>query len=86
MWGRLQPQKDERKMRPLKIDCAEANWKLLLKRNLQDGIEVDLGNLDCAPDGGFSEILSMSHSMTLRYNARSRTWVFKKPSSPLRVL
>jgi len=50
-------------MRPLKIDCAEANRKVLLKRNLQEGIEVDLENLDYAVDGVLCEILAMSHSM-----------------------
>lgn len=44
-------------MKPLKIDCAEANWKTLLKQ-----------------------------SMTLRYNARTKAWLFKKPSAPIRVL
>lgn len=74
------------KMRPLKIDCAEANRKVLLKRNLQEGIEVDLENLDYAVDGVLCEILAMSHSMTLPYNARNKAWLFKKPSAPLRVL
>lgn len=47
-------------MRPLKIDCAEANWKVLLKRNLQEGIEVDMDNSDYAVDGVLCEILAMS--------------------------
>lgn len=74
-------------MRPLKIDCAEANWQVLLKRNLQERIEVDLENLDYASDGVLCEVLALSHSMTLRYNARNKTWVFKKPSAAaLKVL
>ncbi len=74
-------------MRPLRLDCSERNWKVLLKRNLQEGIEADLDNLDYAVDGVFCEILAMSHSMTLRYNSRNRSWVFKKPSAgPLKVL
>ena len=40
-------------MRPLKMDCAQANWKVLVKQNLQEGIEVDLDNLDYAVDGVF---------------------------------
>lgn len=74
-------------MRPLRIDCSEANWKVLLKRNLQDGIEADLDNWDYAADGVFCEILAMSHSKTLRYNARNKSRVFKKPlAAGLKVL
>ena len=73
-------------MRPLEIDCAEANWKLLLKRNLQEGIEVDLLNLNYNVDGQFCTILAIAHSMTLRYNSRTMAWLFKKPSADVRVL
>jgi hypothetical protein len=73
-------------MKPLKIDCAEAKWKTLLKRNLQEGVEVDLENLDYDADGVLCEVLAMSHSMTLRYNTRTKAWLFKKPSAPLRVV
>lgn len=79
-------QKHQRKMRPLRIDCAEENWKVLLKRNLQEGIEVDLDNLDYNVDGVLCEVLAMAHSMTLRYSARSKSWLFKKPAAGLRVL
>ena len=47
---------------------------------------MDLGNLDYAVDGVFCEILAMAHAMTLRYNARSKAWLFKKASSPVRGL
>jgi len=73
-------------MKPLRIDCAEEDWKVLLKRNLQDGIEADLDNLDYNVDGVFCEIVAMAHSMTLRYSARTKSWLFKKPSAALRVV
>ena len=79
-------QETQTKMRPLSIDCADANWKVLLKRNLQSGIEVDLENLDYNVDGVLCEVLAMAHSMTLRYNARTKSWVFKKQSAPFRVI
>ena len=79
-------EKHQQRMKPLRIDCAEENWKVLLKRNLQDGIEVDLDNLDYGVDGVLCEILAMAHSMTLRYNSRTKSWLFKKPSAPLRVV
>jgi hypothetical protein len=47
-------------MRPLKIEGTEANWKVLLRRNFQEGIEVDLSNLDYNVDGQFCEILAMA--------------------------
>jgi hypothetical protein len=86
MGWRLQSQEDQRKMKPIIIDCAEANWKVLLKRNLQEGVEVDLGNFDYDVDGVFCEILAMAHSMTLRYNSRTKSWLFKKQAAPFRAL
>jgi hypothetical protein len=37
-------------MRPLNIECANPNWRILFKRNLQEGIEVDLLNLNYVAD------------------------------------
>ena len=65
-------------MRPLKIDCSDASWKTFLKRNLQDGIEVELLGFDYATDGHFCEILAISHSMTFRLNFKKKTGLFKK--------
>jgi hypothetical protein len=65
-------------MRPLKIDCADGNWKMFLKRNLQEGIEVDLLGLDYLVDGQFCEILAISHSMTLRLDVRNKVGSFRK--------
>ena len=65
-------------MRPLKIDCSGENWKTFLKRNLQDGIEVELLGFDYAADGHFCEILAISHSMTFRLDFKKKTGVFKK--------
>ena len=65
-------------MRPLKIDCSDANWKTLLKRNLQDGIEVELLGFDYAVEGQFCEILAISHSMSFRLNFKEKAGMFKK--------
>jgi hypothetical protein len=74
-------------MRPLKIDCAENNWKILLKRNLQEEIEVDLLNFDYSIDGLFFEMLAISHSMTLRLDAQNSVGKFRKPppAVPLQI-
>jgi hypothetical protein len=65
-------------MRALIINCAEEGWKALLKRNLQDGIQVTLDNLDYAIDGQFCEILAISHSMTLKLDVRNKAGLFRK--------
>ena len=65
-------------MKPLTINCAEEGWKALLKRNLQDGIEVTLDNFDYAIDGQFCEILAISHSMTLKLDVRNKAGLFRK--------
>jgi hypothetical protein len=65
-------------MRPLKINCAEKDWKTLLKRNLQDGIEVDLENFDYTSEGQFCEMLAISHSMGLRLDVRNKCGQFRK--------
>ena len=65
-------------MRPLTIDCSDENWKSLLKRNLQEGIEVTLGNFDYAVDGQFCELLALSHSMSFRLDVRNHAGRFRK--------
>jgi hypothetical protein len=65
-------------MRPLKIDCGSADWKKLLKRNLQEGIEVELLGLDYEADGLLCEILAISHSMTFRLDFRKKSAIFRK--------
>jgi hypothetical protein len=60
---------------------------MLLKRNLQEGVEVDLLNVDYSVDGLFCEMLAISHSMTLRLDVRNRVGKFRKPppALPLQV-
>ena len=65
-------------MRPLKIECANPNWKIILKTNLQEGIEVDLLELDYLADWQFCETVAISHSMTLRLDTRKKTGKFRK--------
>jgi hypothetical protein len=65
-------------MKPLNIDCAEKDWRTLLKRNLQDGIEVTLDNFDYSTDGQFCEILAISHSMDFRLDVRNKAGKFRK--------
>lgn len=65
-------------MKPLIIDCADANWKPLLKRNLQDGIEVTLDSFDYTADGQFCELLAFTHAMIFRLNVRNKTGHFTK--------
>jgi hypothetical protein len=70
------------KMKPLKIDCADENWKSLLKRNLQEGIEVTLDNFSYTADGQFCELLAISHSMSFRLDVRNKAGHFtKRPSA-----
>lgn len=63
----------------IRIDCAQENWRTLLKRNLQDEIEVDLENLDYETCGEFCELLAVSHSMSFRLDARNRVGKFRNP-------
>jgi len=65
-------------MRPLKIECANPNWRILLKKNLQEGIEADVSELDYAADWQFCEILAISHSMTLRLDTKNKIGKFRK--------
>ena len=65
-------------MKPLTIDCADKNWKSLLKRNLQEGIKVTLGNFDYTVDGQFCELLALSHCMSFRLDARNHAGRFRK--------
>ena len=67
-------------MKPLKIDCANENWKSLLKRNLQDGIEATLDNFDYTADGQFCELLAVSHSMNFRLDVRNKVGHFTRTS------
>ncbi len=68
-------------MKPLNIDFAEKDWRTLLKRNLQDGIEVTLESFDYSADGQLCEILAISHSMTFRLDVRNKTGKFRKRSA-----
>ena len=68
-------------MKPLKIDCTDPNWRSLLKRNLQDGIEVTLENFAYTTDGQFCELLAISHSMSFRLEARNKAGHFTKRQS-----
>jgi hypothetical protein len=65
-------------MKPLRIDCADENWKTLLKRNLQDRIEVSLDGFDYTTDGQFCELLAVSHSMDFRLDVRNKAGRFTK--------
>jgi hypothetical protein len=68
-------------MKPLKINCGDENWKSLLKRNLQDGIEVTLENFAYTTDGQFCELLALAHSMNFRLDARNSAGHFTKRAS-----
>jgi hypothetical protein len=63
-------------MRPLKIECANPNWRIILKTILQEGIEVHLLGLDYLTDWQFCETVSISHSMTTRIDTRNKTGKF----------
>jgi hypothetical protein len=65
-------------MRPLKIEYANPNWKIALKKNLQEGIEVDLLDLDYLADWQFCEMVALSHSMILRLDTRNKMGKFRK--------
>ena len=65
-------------MKPLRTDCASDKWKLLLKKHLQEGIEVTLDNFDYMTDGHFCEILAYSHTMSFRLDLRNKVGRFIK--------
>jgi hypothetical protein len=69
-------------MRPLKIECANPNWKIALKKNLQEGIEVDLLDLDYLADWQFCDIVAFAHSMTMRLDTRQKTGKFRRCGPP----
>ncbi len=65
-------------MKLLRIDCTDEDWKALLKRNLQDRIEVTLENFDYTTNGQFCELLALSHSMDFRLDVRNKAGRFTK--------
>jgi hypothetical protein len=69
-------------MNPVKIDCANAEWKLFLKHTLQDGREVELANFDYTLDGQFCEMLAMAHNAVFSLDAARNTGRFRKKSAP----
>jgi hypothetical protein len=68
-------------MNPVKISCAEPDWRNVLKTDLQDGLDVDLTNFDYTLDGQFCELLAMSHSMQFKLDARNGAGFFRKKSA-----
>jgi hypothetical protein len=65
-------------MKPLVINCAEKDWEILLKRNLQEGIPVKLDNFDYEADGQFCELLAVAHTMDLRLDTKNKAGLFRK--------
>jgi hypothetical protein len=65
-------------MRTVRIDCVDKDWKMLLKKNLQDGDEVDLIDFDYTLDGPFCEMLAIAHSMRFTIRPESKAGFFKK--------
>jgi hypothetical protein len=65
-------------MKPIIINCCDHDWKILLKRNLQEGIEATLDNFDYTTDGEFCELLALAHSMTFRLDVKNKAGRFKK--------
>ena len=64
-------------MNPVNINCASGEWKLLLRRNLQE--ELDLSNFDYTPmDVRFCELLAWSHEMVFSLDANRGTGHFRK--------
>ena len=68
-------------MQPARIDCADKDWKMLLKTRLQEGCEVDLANFYYTENGQFCETLAFSHSMQFRLDARNSAGFFRKRSA-----
>ncbi len=65
-------------MGQVRLDCANQNWKRILERFLQDGVEVDLHDFDYTTDGQACERLAVVYSMTMQLDARNRVATFKK--------
>jgi hypothetical protein len=57
---------------------VDKDWKMLLKKNLQDGDQVDLINFDYTLDGRFCEMLAVSHSMRFTIHPENKAGFFKK--------
>jgi hypothetical protein len=62
----------------VRLECTNPNWKKILERFLQDGVEVDLHDFDYTTDGQACERLAVACSMTLQLDARNRVATFKK--------
>ena len=65
-------------MRPVRIDCAKDDWGNILQDALQDGREAELVNFDYHTDGQLCATLTISHSMHVVLDPKSRTGFFKK--------
>ena len=65
-------------MQPVKIDCANKDWKLLLKTNLQDGVEADLVNFYYTENGEFCEMIAFAHAMEFTLDARNSAGFFRR--------
>jgi hypothetical protein len=50
----------------------------VLKVNLQDGDEVDLTNFDYTADGQLCEMLSLTHGMIFRLDAKNQAGFFRR--------
>jgi hypothetical protein len=68
-------------MKKVIIDSKSAAWRTLLKTHLQDGREVDLKNFDYTVDGQFCELLTVSHGMTFKLDAKHSVGHFRKIKS-----
>jgi hypothetical protein len=64
-------------MKPLEINLTELDWTTLLKRNIQEGIPVDLDNFDYKVDGQFCESVAIAHGMQLRLDSKHKLGLFR---------
>jgi hypothetical protein len=63
---------------PIIISCKAPDWRDVLKVNLQDGDEVDLTNFDYTADGQLCEMLSLTHGMIFRLDAKNQAGFFRR--------
>lgn len=61
----------------VKIDCAQDDWKNILKNAIQEGNEAELVNFDYSINGQFCAELTISHALQFVLDPKERAGFFK---------
>jgi hypothetical protein len=65
-------------MRHVRINCAQDNWKNILKNAVEDGVEAELINFDYSANGRICELLVMTHALHFVFDPKAHAGFLKK--------